>query len=90
MAEIEIYTSPLCGFCHAAKRLLTEKNLPFTEIDVLAEPARKAEMIERADGRRTVPQIFVAGRGIGGCDELYALERAGELDRLVAGARREA
>lgn len=89
MPEIEIYTSPLCGFCHAAKRLLREKDLPFTEIDVLAEPARKVEMIERADGRRTVPQIFVDGRGIGGCDELYALARAGELDRLVAGDRPE-
>jgi glutaredoxin 3 len=85
VAQIEMYSSPLCGFCHAAKRLLAEKGVSFTEIDVLAEPARKAEMVERADGRRTVPQIFVDGRGIGGCDELYALERRGELDRLLAG-----
>jgi glutaredoxin 3 len=84
VARIEMYTSPLCGFCHAAKRLLTEKDVAFAEIDVMAEPRRKAEMIERADGRRTVPQIFIDGRGIGGCDELYALERAGELDRLLA------
>jgi glutaredoxin 3 len=80
-----MYTSPLCGFCHAARRLLTEKDADITEIDVMAEPKRKTEMIERADGRRTVPQIFIDGRGIGGCDELYELERSGELDRLLAG-----
>lgn len=85
MAEIELYTSPLCGFCHAAKRLLADKAVDFTEIDILAEPKRKTEMIERADGRRTVPQIFIDGRGIGGCEELYDLERTGELDRLLAG-----
>jgi glutaredoxin 3 len=83
--DIELYTSPLCGFCRAAKRLLAEKAVDFTEIDVMAEPKRKVEMIERADGRRTVPQIFINGRGIGGCDELYALDRAGALDRLLAG-----
>jgi glutaredoxin 3 len=86
VARIEIYTSPLCGFCHLARRLLADKSVDFTEIDVVAEPQRKAEMIARADGRRTVPQIFIAGEGIGGCDELYALERRGELDRLLAGA----
>lgn len=85
MPFVEIYTSPLCGFCHAAKRLLNEKQVAFTEIDVLSAPARKAEMIERAHGRRTVPQIFVDGRGIGGCDELYALDRDGGLERLLAG-----
>ena len=84
-----MYTSPLCGFCHAARRLLTQKDVDVTEIDVMAEPTRKVEMIERADGRRTVPQIFIDGRGIGGCDELYALERSGELDRLLAGAGEE-
>lgn len=84
MPLIELYTSPLCGFCHAAKRLLHAKNATFTEIDVLSAPGRKAEMIERADGRRTVPQIFIDGRGIGGCDELHALDRAGELDALLA------
>ena len=86
MADIELYTSPLCGFCHAAKRLLAAKAVDFTEIDILAEPQRKTEMIERADGRRTVPQIFIDGRAIGGCEELYDLERTGELDRLLAGA----
>jgi glutaredoxin 3 len=89
VARIEMYTSPLCGFCHAARRLLTQKDVDVTEIDVMAEPTRKVEMIERADGRRTVPQIFIDGRGIGGCDELYALERSGELDRLLAGAGEE-
>jgi len=86
VADIELYTSPLCGFCHAAKRLLAAKAVDFTEIDILAEPQRKTEMIERADGRRTVPQIFIDGRAIGGCEELYDLERTGELDRLLAGA----
>jgi glutaredoxin 3 len=90
LAEIEIYTTPLCGFCHAAKRLLAEKDVDFTEIDVLADPQRRVEMIERADGRRTVPQIFIGGRGIGGCDDLYALERAGELDRLLTDGGPEA
>lgn len=84
MKPVEIYTSPLCGFCHAAKRLLTEKGISFSEIDVLANPKRKSEMIERASGGRTVPQIFVGDTHVGGCDELYALERAGKLDPLLA------
>jgi glutaredoxin 3 len=83
VAEVEIYTSPLCGYCFAAKRLLQKKNVAFAEIDLAAEPARRAEMTARAEGRRTVPQIFIDGRGIGGSDELHALERAGELDRLL-------
>ena len=84
MQDVEIYTSPLCGFCHAAKRLLTQKDVTFTEIDVLADPSRKPEMIQRANGGRTVPQIFVGETHVGGCDELYALERAGKLDPLLA------
>ncbi|TCS66341.1 glutaredoxin 3 [Primorskyibacter sedentarius] len=84
MQDVEIYTSPLCGFCHAAKRLLTQKDVTFTEIDVLADPSRKPEMIQRANGGRTVPQIFVGETHVGGCDELYALERAGKLDSLLA------
>ena len=84
MKPVEIYTSPLCGFCHAAKRLLTEKGISFSEIDVLENPSRKAEMIDRANGGRTVPQIFVGATHVGGCDELYALERAGKLDPLLA------
>ena len=84
MKPVEIYTSPLCGFCHAAKRLLNEKGIDFTEVDVLKHPERKAEMIQRANGGRTVPQIFVGDTHVGGCDDLYALESAGKLDPLLA------
>lgn len=80
---IEIYTSPYCGYCHAAKRLLTEKGAAFTEFDVLADPDRKPEMVARANGGRTVPQIFIDGKHVGGCDDLYALDRAGGLDPLL-------
>jgi len=83
MKTVEIYTSPLCGFCTRAKQLLRHKNIAFTEIDVMMNRANKAEMIARADGRRTVPQIFIDGQGIGGCDELFALERAGRLDAML-------
>lgn len=85
MQAVEIYTTPLCGFCHAAKRLLSQKGVSFTEIDVSADPAQRRAMSERAHGRRTVPQIFVGGAHVGGCDDLYALERAGRLDPLLAG-----
>lgn len=84
MKTVEIYTSPLCGFCHAAKRLLNEKGVSFSEVDVLQNPERKQEMIQRANGGRTVPQIFVGDDHVGGCDELYALEREGKLDALLA------
>lgn len=84
MAQIEIYTSPLCGYCHAAKRLLQTKGQSYSEINVLAQPARRAEMTQRAKGRRTVPQIFIDGRHIGGFDDLSALDRAGKLDPLLA------
>ena len=85
MQPIEIYTSPLCGFCHAAKRLLNGKGAAFTEIDVMRQPDKRQEMMSRAHGRHTVPQIFIGGTHVGGCDELYALERAGKLDGLLAG-----
>ena len=84
MKTVEIYTSPLCGFCHAAKRLLNEKGVSLSEVDVLQNPERKQEMIQRANGGRTVPQIFVDDDHVGGCDELYALEREGKLDALLA------
>lgn len=84
MQPVEIYTSPLCGFCHAAKRLLDQKGVDFSEIDVLANPERKPEMIQRAQGGRTVPQIFVGEMHVGGCDDLFALERAGKLDALLS------
>ncbi len=86
MHAIEIYTSPLCGYCHAAKRLLRDKGADFTEIDLAAEPGRRAEMIGRTGGRRTVPQIFIGESHVGGCDELYALDRTGGLDPLLNGA----
>ena len=84
MSSVEIYTSPLCGFCHAAKRLLTQKGVSFVEIDVGRAPEKRQEMMSRAHGRHTVPQIFVDGTHVGGCDDLYALERAGRLDALLA------
>lgn len=84
MKAVEIYTSPMCGFCHAAKRLLAQKGVSFSEVDVWAEPDRKAEMIQRANGGRTVPQIFIGDVHVGGCDDLYALERSGKLDPLLA------
>ncbi len=84
MPSITIYTGLLCSYCIAAKRLLTKKGVAFEEIDVTMNPAKRDEMIERAGGRRTVPQIFIDGRHIGGSDDLYELDRLGELDALLA------
>jgi glutaredoxin 3 len=83
--KVEIYTSPFCGYCARAKALLARKGVDFIEFDVLADSALRGEMTARAEGRTTVPQIFIDGRPVGGCDDLHALERAGELDRLLAG-----
>lgn len=83
MTQVTIYTSPFCGYSHAAKRLLTAKGMPFDEIDVSADTARRAEMRERAGGRTTVPQVFVGDVHVGGSDELHALERSGRLDSLL-------
>jgi glutaredoxin 3 len=83
MNQVTLYTTPFCGYCLAAKRLLGRKGVPFHEIDVAGDPARRAEMTERARGRRTVPQIFVGERHVGGFDDMAALERAGELDPLL-------
>ena len=85
MQTVEIYTSPLCGYCHAAKRLLTQKDVPFSEIDVLSDPDKRQEMLARANGRHTVPQIFVGDTHVGGYDDLAALDSAGKLDPLLAG-----
>ena len=86
MARVEIYSSKLCGYCWAAKRLLKKKDVAYEEIDVTLRPGRRAEMIQRAKGRHTVPQIFIDGEHIGGCDDLHALDRAGGLDvKLAAG-----
>ncbi len=85
MQTVELYTTPICGFCHAAKRLLTKKGVSFAEVDVMAQPERRSEMMDRAHGHNTVPQIFIGDTHVGGCDELYALERAGKLDAMLAG-----
>ena len=85
MPTVEIYTSPLCGYCHAAKRLLNEKNMPFVEFDVSRDPEKRQEMLARANGRYTVPQIFVGQSHIGGCDDLHAMDREGKLDPMLAG-----
>lgn len=84
MPRVEIYTRPFCGYCAMAKRLLESKGVAYEEIDLSREPARHAEMVERAGGARTVPQIFVDGRHVGDCTGLYALDRAGRLDAILA------
>lgn len=85
MKTVELYTSPLCGYCHAAKRLLTQKGVSFSEIDLARNPGRRSEMMDRAGGRHTVPQIFIGDQHIGGFDDMNALDRAGKLDALLAG-----
>jgi len=81
-----IYTTPWCPYCRRAKALLRAKHIAYHEIDVAHDSARRQEMIALAAGRRMVPQIFIGGRGIGGCDELHALAASGELDRLLSRA----
>jgi len=83
MARVEIYSSMFCGYCARAKALLARKGVAFEEIDVLEEPARRDEMVERAGGRTTVPQIFIDGTHVGGSDDLAALDRQGKLDALL-------
>jgi glutaredoxin 3 len=85
MQTIEIYTSPLCGYCHAAKRLLNDKGASFTEYDVVRTPEKRQEMLSRANGRHTVPQIFIGSTHVGGYDDMAALDRAGKLDPLLRG-----
>ena len=80
MAQVEIYTGMMCGYCAAAKRLLKKKGVEFSETDVTWKPGKRAEMMDRANGRHSVPQIFIDGEHIGGCDDLYALDAAGQLD----------
>lgn len=84
MARIEIYTTPTCPYCVAAKRLLTQKGVAFEEINVAGDPEGRKAMSARAAGRTTVPQIFIDGRHIGGCDDLHALDADGGLDPLLA------
>jgi glutaredoxin 3 len=83
MADVVIYTRAYCSYCDWAKELLTRKGIGFTEIDVTGNRERRAEMIERANGSSTTPQIFIGSKHVGGCDELYALDEAGELDPLL-------
>lgn len=85
MNAVLIYTRDYCGFCDAAKELLRRKGVAFTEIDVTGDRERRAEMIGRANGRSTVPQIFIGATHVGGCDDLYGLEEAGELDLMLGG-----
>ena len=86
-ASIEIYTRPGCGYCSAAKSLLTRKKAAFTEFDVASNPALRQEMWNRAGVGTTFPQIFIGRIHIGGCEELYALDREGKLDSLLAGEK---
>jgi len=84
MSSVEIYTTEYCPYCQAAKELLSRKGVNFREIDVGGDQGLRQQMVERASGRSTVPQIFIGGRHVGGCDELYALDEAGELEPLLA------
>ena len=81
--EIDVYTSPLCGFCTVAKNLLIEKGVDFNEYDVLKEPSLKPTMIERANGCKTVPQIFINQKHIGGWEQLFGLDQNGKLDEIL-------
>ncbi|MGS4887713.1 MULTISPECIES: glutaredoxin 3 [unclassified Roseibium] len=84
MSDVTIYTRQLCGFCTAAKRLLEKKGVSFTEHDATFDPKLRQEMVQKANGRSTFPQIFIGSKHVGGCDDLHDLERAGKLDRLLA------
>lgn len=83
MAKVEIYTTALCGFCHSAKKLLKRKGVEFIEYDVTFDRAKRGEMTSRADGGTTVPQIFIDGRHIGGCDDMFELDFDDQLDPLL-------
>ncbi len=83
MAKIEIYTTSICPYCHAAKELLQKKGAEYLEISLNKEPQAREKMIARAQGGSTVPQIFIDGTHIGGCDDLYALDAKGALDPLL-------
>lgn len=84
MADVIIYTTPICPYCVRAKNLLKQKGVEWTEIDVSRDAGERMALMERTK-QRTVPQIFINGQHVGGCDDLYALERAGKLDALLAG-----
>ncbi|MFH2113508.1 MAG: glutaredoxin 3 [Spirochaetota bacterium] len=83
MAEIEVYTTKVCPYCVRAKALLQRKGVAFQEIDVSDDDAAREALVQKSDGRRTVPQIFIDGSCVGGCDDLYRLEAEGRLDGLL-------
>ena len=85
MSDVVIYTKDHCPYCVKAKNLLARKKQAFREIDISRDPALQQEMLAKSGGRKTVPQIFIDGKPIGGCDDLYALDAAGRLDALLAG-----
>ena len=89
MAKIEVYTRDYCYYCQAAKELLNRKGIAFTEINITGKPERRVEMVNRANGRTTVPQIFIGSTHVGGCDDLYALEAGGRLDPLLGASLKE-
>ena len=86
MPPVELYTTPYCSYCASAKALLRRKGVEFTEIDLTGQPERRAEMVKRARGSTSVPQIFIGPAHVGGCDDLYELDEAGKLDPLLAGS----
>lgn len=83
MPTVEVYATPFCPYCARAKRLLDGKGVTYTEIDLYVEPTRRGEMVTRAGGRTTVPQIFIGAVHVGGCDDLVALDQAGKLDPML-------
>jgi glutaredoxin 3 len=85
MARVEMYTKMFCPYCSRAKQLLAAKGVAIEEYDITLGGSKRSEMLDRASGRHTVPQIFIGDRHVGGCDDLLALEQAGELDPLLAG-----
>ncbi len=84
MAKVEIYSKAFCGYCARAKRLLDGKGVPYEEYDITMGGPKRVEMLQRAQGRTTVPQIFIDDRHVGGCDDLFALEYEGQLDGLLS------
>jgi glutaredoxin 3 len=85
MTEVIVYSGPNCPYCVRAKMLLQKKGAAFTDFDVKADPARMEEMMDKTQGKRSIPQIFIGGKHIGGCDDLFALDAEGKLDALLAG-----
>jgi len=83
MPKVEIYSSQFCGYCMRAKRLLSQKGVDYVDYDIFEQPEKRAEMVQRAGGRTSVPQIFIDDRHVGGCDDLYALDQGGKLDPLL-------